>query len=243
MTRGPRRIAALEGKVHGPIIAVTAPTAGAATTICAAVKPDGDSRGAFEAPGEAISDARCAVGSAAGLAAGAVARTPAVAGTAELEPEWRAAVAESLSYTPSAVSQQLTALEREAGVPLLERTGRRVVLTAAGAILVEHAEAVLAADARDPAFKAMVDEKMLIVFEACSFQDITGQRVAKVIETLKHIEARVARFNDALRVRDAGGFVSEAERASAERKERLLLNGPQPDATDRQSEVDRLMAK
>jgi DNA-binding transcriptional LysR family regulator len=56
-----------------------------------------------------------------------------------------AAVAESLSYTPSAVSQQLTALEREAGVPLLERTGRRVVLTAAGAILVEHAEAVLAA--------------------------------------------------------------------------------------------------
>jgi chemotaxis protein CheZ len=108
---------------------------------------------------------------------------------------------------------------------------------------MECAEAVLAADARDPAFKAMVDEKMLIMFEACSFQDITGQRVAKVIETLKHIEARVARFNDALRVRDAGGFVSEAERASAERKERLLLNGPQLDGNDRQSEVDRLMAK
>ncbi|MGC9667798.1 LysR family transcriptional regulator [Planosporangium sp. 12N6] len=56
-----------------------------------------------------------------------------------------AAVAAALSYTPSAVSQQLAALEREAGVPLLERTGRRVALTAAGAVLVEHAEAVLAA--------------------------------------------------------------------------------------------------
>src|SRR3982750_1909280 len=35
-----------------------------------------------------------------------------------------AAVADALSYTPSAVSQQLTQLEREAGVPLLERVGR-----------------------------------------------------------------------------------------------------------------------
>jgi chemotaxis protein CheZ len=109
--------------------------------------------------------------------------------------------------------------------------------------IMECAEAVLAADARDPAFKAMVDEKMLIMFEACSFQDITGQRVAKVVETLKHIEARVARFSDALRTRDTGGFVSEAERASAERKERLLLNGPQPDGNNRQNEVDRLLAK
>jgi DNA-binding transcriptional LysR family regulator len=55
-----------------------------------------------------------------------------------------AAVAEAHTYTPSAVSQQLAALEREAGVPLLERTGRRVTLTPAGAVLVQHAETVLA---------------------------------------------------------------------------------------------------
>src|SRR5713101_8157620 len=54
-----------------------------------------------------------------------------------------AAVAEALAFTPSAVSQQLSALEREAGVPLLERTGRRVTLTPAGTNLVGHAEAVL----------------------------------------------------------------------------------------------------
>jgi DNA-binding transcriptional LysR family regulator len=54
-----------------------------------------------------------------------------------------AAVAEALAFTPSAVSQQLGVLEREAGLPLLERTGRRVMLTPAGQKLVEHAEAVL----------------------------------------------------------------------------------------------------
>ncbi|MFI8895759.1 LysR family transcriptional regulator [Streptomyces paradoxus] len=54
-----------------------------------------------------------------------------------------AAVAEALAFTASAVSQQLGVLEREAGVPLLERSGRRVVLTPAGRILVTHADAVL----------------------------------------------------------------------------------------------------
>lgn len=54
-----------------------------------------------------------------------------------------AAVAEAMAFTPSAVSQQLSVLEREAGVPLLERTGRRVALTEAGHALVAHAEVVL----------------------------------------------------------------------------------------------------
>ncbi len=55
-----------------------------------------------------------------------------------------AAAADALNFTPSAVSQQLTILEREAGVQLLERAGRRVRLTDAGSRLVGHAEVVLA---------------------------------------------------------------------------------------------------
>jgi DNA-binding transcriptional LysR family regulator len=54
------------------------------------------------------------------------------------------AVAEALAYTPSAVSQQLAALEREAGVPLLERAGRKVALTPAGTLLAGYAESALA---------------------------------------------------------------------------------------------------
>jgi DNA-binding transcriptional LysR family regulator len=55
-----------------------------------------------------------------------------------------AAAADALSYTPSAVSQQIAALEREAGTTLLERRARGVVPTEAGRVLVGHAEAVLA---------------------------------------------------------------------------------------------------
>jgi len=49
-----------------------------------------------------------------------------------------AGVAEALSYSPSAVSQQLALLEKEAGVELLRKVGRRVQLTAQAEILVEH---------------------------------------------------------------------------------------------------------
>ena len=52
--------------------------------------------------------------------------------------------AEALHLTASAVSQQLAALSREAGVPLLQRHGRRVRLTGQATILLEHADRVAA---------------------------------------------------------------------------------------------------
>ncbi|SDQ61990.1 LysR family transcriptional regulator [Thermostaphylospora chromogena] len=55
-----------------------------------------------------------------------------------------AATAAALGYSPSAVSQQLAALEREAGTALLDRTARSAELTDAGRRLVEHAERILA---------------------------------------------------------------------------------------------------
>ena len=55
-----------------------------------------------------------------------------------------AAAAEALFMTPSAVSQQMAVLVREAGTPLLERRGRGMRLTDAGARLVENTERILA---------------------------------------------------------------------------------------------------
>ena len=55
-----------------------------------------------------------------------------------------AKTAAALGYTPSAVSQQLAALEREAGTALLDRTARRAELTDAGRRLAGHAERILA---------------------------------------------------------------------------------------------------
>jgi chemotaxis protein CheZ len=76
-------------------------------------------------------------------------------------------------------------------------------------------------------YKAGVDEKMMAMIEACSFQDITGQRVSKVVSPLTHIEERVARFSSVMGVLDAedveGGDEKEQWRQDN------LLNGPQLD--------------
>src|ERR1700721_1861662 len=53
------------------------------------------------------------------------------------------AAAEALGFTPSAVSQQIKRLERQTGVPLLERVGRRVMLTRHGRHLVEQGTRLL----------------------------------------------------------------------------------------------------
>ena len=54
------------------------------------------------------------------------------------------AAAEALNFTQSAVSQHVAALERETGTQLVERLSRGVRLTEAGAVLVEHADAIIA---------------------------------------------------------------------------------------------------
>ena len=54
------------------------------------------------------------------------------------------AAADSLSFTQSAISQQIAALEREAGAVLVERSARGVRLTDAGEAVVRHAEGILA---------------------------------------------------------------------------------------------------
>jgi DNA-binding transcriptional LysR family regulator len=69
-----------------------------------------------------------------------------------------AGAAGALSYTPSAVSQQIAALEREAGAALLERRARGVVLTEAGHTLVRHAEVILTQlGAAEAALRALAD--------------------------------------------------------------------------------------
>ncbi len=109
--------------------------------------------------------------------------------------------------------------------------------------IMECAEEVMAANSRDQAaYKALVEEKMMIIFEACSFQDITGQRISKVVETLQLIDARVSRFAKAIAARDGTEDYTDAvEQAREERKSRLLLNGPQLNGPETsQSEVDAM---
>jgi chemotaxis protein CheZ len=135
---------------------------------------------------------------------------------------------------------------KESRIPAAgEELGAIVQATeAATHAIMECAETVMSADAGDPAaYKALVDQQMMRVFEACSFQDITGQRIAKVVETLQQIEQRVTRFVDAMRAKDLAGAVDEQERDRAARKSRFMLNGPAREGEGiAQAQVDQLFA-
>ena len=80
------------------------------------------------------------------------------------------AVAEALRFSPSAVSQQLAALEREAGTRLLEPSGRRVRLTPQAELLVEHTEVLLAQMERAEAALAATMTSTVGVLRVAAFQ-------------------------------------------------------------------------
>jgi chemotaxis protein CheZ len=77
------------------------------------------------------------------------------------------------------------------------------------------------------------------IYEACSFQDITGQRITKVVATLKAIELKVAHIITAF---SAEG-VAPPPRVEQPATAPALLNGPQlPAAAMDQSDIDALLA-
>lgn len=80
------------------------------------------------------------------------------------------------------------------------------------------------------------------IFEACSFQDITGQRITKVINSLKQIETKVNHLMQVL-----GDKLPMSQGASSDEDTRVgdarLLNGPQmPDKAISQADIDKLLA-
>jgi molybdate transport repressor ModE-like protein len=94
------------------------------------------------------------------------------------------AAARALSYTHSAVSQQLGLLEKEAGVPLLEKVGRGVRLTSAAEELVRHADDILAILERAEADLAASDTEVRGTLRLAAFTTISRTTVPGVIDTL-----------------------------------------------------------
>ncbi|MEU4739018.1 LysR family transcriptional regulator [Actinosynnema sp. NPDC023658] len=113
------------------------------------------------------------------------------------------AAAQALHLTPSAVSQQLAALESEVGHPLLRRRGRRVSLTAAGELLVRHANAVAAELERAQATLAAFSSGSTGRVEVGSFASAITQVVAPALAALRASAPGVT-----LRVRDVEGHAS-----------------------------------
>ncbi len=106
--------------------------------------------------------------------------------------------------------------------------------------IMAEAEGLMAREPTDlAAYKAEVDAAMMRIFEHCSFQDLTGQRVNKVISTLRHIEERVTKFANALGVSDS----AREETPEEARRRELMLNGPaQNGPATSQDDIDALFA-
>jgi DNA-binding transcriptional LysR family regulator len=85
------------------------------------------------------------------------------------------AVATAMGYTPSAVSQQLSVLDREAGARLLEKAGRGVRLTDAGRLLAQHARVLLSADAAARADLASLTGEIRGTVRAGGLQSATSR--------------------------------------------------------------------
>ncbi len=100
------------------------------------------------------------------------------------------------------------------------------------------AEKVLAGEEKnDKEFRELVNEQMMEVFEACSFQDITGQRITKVVETIEVIEERI---NILCQMMDNHGKKVDPVLSDAERtKRKQLLSGPSSNGVD-QNQIDAM---
>jgi len=107
-----------------------------------------------------------------------------------------------------------------------------------GAERIQAAAAKLPESAEVTPIAKEISSQAIEITTACSFQDLTGQRITKVVNALRYIETRINAMIDIWGV-DDGGKKDEAHRALDERPDAHLLNGPQNDAAD-QSEIDSL---
>lgn len=100
--------------------------------------------------------------------------------------------------------------------------------------VIESGAAAIGGDAGD-----IMAAEVTKIYEACSFQDITGQRIKKVVGTMRTIEEKVGRLVSALGGQASGSTADEDTRTGDER----LLNGPQlPGNAISQDEIDRLLS-
>jgi chemotaxis protein CheZ len=101
-----------------------------------------------------------------------------------------------------------------------------------------------------PAIAEKVSEAVTQVYESCNFQDITGQRISKVVKALQHIESKVAgllsAFGDEITKHRNDGAPQDAPADASKQgapSDQALLNGPQlPQEAKGQADIDALFA-
>jgi chemotaxis protein CheZ len=103
------------------------------------------------------------------------------------------------------------------------------------------AEDVLASNADGPSYRSFVEDRMIGLMEACSFQDLTGQRLTRVSDALIALEQRLGTFVSEAKASNGMLKTHDVERRQGERRAQRMTAGPGvPDALA-QDEIDRLL--
>ncbi|MDP6830505.1 MAG: protein phosphatase CheZ [Alphaproteobacteria bacterium] len=111
--------------------------------------------------------------------------------------------------------------------------------------IMDAAEEIMFADPASDDYGDAVNDACMRIFEACSFQDITGQRITKVVATLTYIEERLHGLQDAWGpdIEDAAGEADEPGKDKDARPDKDLLHGPALDGEGiQQDQVDNLLS-
>ncbi len=87
-----------------------------------------------------------------------------------------------------------------------------------------------------------INEKTMAAIEACTFQDITGQRVTKIVRSMKFVEERVNVMIDLWGHDEINRLASEFAEVTKPEGDAALLNGPalKKEASISQDEIDKL---
>jgi chemotaxis protein CheZ len=99
-------------------------------------------------------------------------------------------------------------------------------------------------DDQDIALASDIQERVIKIFEACNFQDLTGQRITKVVGTLKFIETHIVRMMEIWGGLDAFRGIA-VETIAAREGDAALLNGPKIEGEGghaSQDDIDALFA-
>lgn len=162
----------------------------------------------------------------------------------------------ALSTYIQAVRAEISALQsndlRGQCIPQATDELEAIVTTTAEATnaIMDAAERLQALSGQVPeAAQSVVTTETMRIFEACAFQDITGQRISKVIHAFRHIEQRIGEF--IAMFADSGQPAPEGKAEAVARvapaavagvvDEAALCNGPQlPQLAKSQAEIDAL---
>ena len=110
--------------------------------------------------------------------------------------------------------------------------------------IMSASEAVLGSTQTDfDAYRVEVEAALLEILQACSFQDLTGQRLTRALEAIAQIEKRLHRFARNVRIADAAEMFDRTAIVQEARRETLLVEGPQDfGKAIQQGDIDKLFS-